>query len=159
MGFTEDTVRHDLLSALHAIGSPAVVTVVIEKLHPSDGQTPREGWTGPHVYWRQVGGGDLWSLLLQSNAVVGMRSMALLEAGLLGCRVASYQPNLIGDRQSAAVRFGVAQRLDRAQDLQAWLLTSLSAETRYLSPPRDLPFIRSDAAERVADLVLSGSDV
>ena len=151
LGFTEETVRRDILSVLDEIGRP---TVVIEKLHPSDEQVPKEGWMGSNLYWKQISGGDLWPLLLQSDVVIGMRSMALLEAALLGCRVASYQPNLIGDNQCAAVRFGVAARLDTPQDLGAWLLSNLSAETRYVPPPKELPFIRPDAAERVADLVL-----
>ena len=151
LGFTEETVRCDILSVLGEIGQP---TVVVEKLHPSDEQVPKESRMGKNLYWKQIRGVDLWSLLSKSDVVIGMRSMALLEAALLGCRVASYQPNLIGDNQCAAVGFGVAQRLDTLQDLKAWFMSSLSAETRCVPPPKDLPFIRPDAAERVAELVL-----
>jgi len=152
LGFTEETVRSDLLSVLDEIGRP---TVLVEKLHPSDQRVPEEGRVGSNLLWKQVSGGDLWPLLLQSDAVVGMRSMALLEAALLRCRVASYQPNLIGDNQCGAVRFGIAERLDTREDLKAWLLSNLSAGTRDVLPLTDLPFIRPDAAERVADLVLA----
>lgn len=151
IGYTEDTVRKDILSALNEIGHP---TVVIEKIHPSDQQEPKEDWIGNSLYWKQVRGGDLWPLLKQSDIVIGMRSMALLEAALLGSRVGSYQPNLIGENKCAAVRFRVAKRLETRQDLKAWFRFSLTTETRSLPPTKDLPFVRPDAAESVADLLL-----
>lgn len=152
LGFTEDRVRHDLLAVLAEFKRPIAL---VERLHPSDERPPSEGWIHNHLYWKQIDGGDLWSLLLQSDAVVGMRSMALLEAGLLGCRVASYQPDLVGENKCAAVRFSVAARLEGVEDLRAWLLSTLWAPTRHLPPPRGLPFVRPDAAERVTDLVLA----
>jgi hypothetical protein len=107
-----------------------------------------------HLFWEQVREGDLWKLLLQGDAIVGMRSMALLEAGLLGCRVASYQPNLTGENNCAAVRYGLATQLETPHELKEWLENSLSAETRCVVPTADLPFIRANAADLVANLAL-----
>ncbi len=151
LGFTEETVRRDIFTILQEIRQP---TVLIERLHPSDDRIPQEGRVGEHLYWKQMRGGDLWLLLRQSDAVIGMRSMALLEATLLGCRVASYQPNLVGENRCAAVHFRVAERLDTLHELKGWLMCTMSATTGSLPPPAELPFIRSDAADQVADLVL-----
>jgi len=152
LGFTEETVRRDILAVLNEIGRPVVL---IERMHPSDRQIPRKKRISDRVFWRQVNEGDLWSLLLQSDVVIGMRSMALLEAALLGCRTASYQPNLIGKNKCAAVRWGVAQRLDATEDLQVWLGESLAVEAQSVQVCKELPFIRSDAAQQVANLVLN----
>lgn len=151
LGFTEETIRRDILSSLQEVGRPALL---IEKLHPSDDRSPEQGWIEGQLFWKRVKEDDLWSLVLQSDVVIGMRSMALLEAALLGRRVASYQPNLIGENQCAAVHFGIAARLDTRQDLKEWVLCNLSAKSPCLASPKNLPFIRPDAAERVADLVL-----
>jgi hypothetical protein len=123
-------------------------------LHPSDRQIPRENRIDDQLLWRQENKEDLWPFLLKSDLVVGMRSSALLEASLLNCRTASYQPNLIGENQCAAVKFGVAARLDSVRDLRAWLGENLAAETRSVSLHDGLPFIRPDAALQAADLVL-----
>lgn len=152
LGFTEETVRGDLLDALRKIGWPVVL---LERLHPSDGSDPREAQEGSTLMWKQIRGGDLWTLLVESDVVIGMKSMALLEAAMLGCRVASYQPNLIGENRCAAVRFGVAARLNTREELRVWLESNLSTETRWLTPRTDIPFIRDDAAERVAELTLN----
>jgi hypothetical protein len=151
LGFTEETVRRDLLSILRSIG---LSVVLLERLHPSDESEPREAQECSALIWKQVRGGDLWQLLVQSDIVIGMKSMALLEAAMLGCRVASYQPNLAGENRCAAVRFGVAARLETRDELGGWLRTNLSTEKRLVPPCTDLPFIRPDAAERVADLAL-----
>lgn len=154
LGFTEETVRRDVLDALREIGQPVVL---LERLHPSDESEAREIQESSTLVWKQIQGGDLWKLLMQSDAVIGMRSIALLEAGLLGCRVASYQPNLIGENNCAAVRYGLAARLETRHELREWLKENVSAEPRYVAPPAGLPFIRADAADRVADLVLGSA--
>ena len=154
LGFTEETVCRDLLAVLREIGQP---TLLLEKLHPSDDTQPMESQADELLIWGQIKGGELWPLLMESDVVIGMRSMALLEAALLGCHVASYQPNLIGENLCGAVRFGVAARLNNPEDLRCWLRKSLTAESRCQPPPVDLPFIRPDAADRVADLVLGAT--
>lgn len=151
LGFTEETVRRDLLAELEDLGLP---TVLIEKLHPSDASEPVEQRIGDKLVWRQLRDADLWSLVVQSDVVVGMRSMALLEAALLGCRVASYQPNLVGEDRCAAVRFGLAAKLSNPSELKTWLTENLAAGSPWQSLRIDLPFLRRDAAERVAELVL-----
>jgi hypothetical protein len=151
LGFTEETVREDLIQVLREIGR---AVVLLEKLHPSDDSKLHEAQMDGVVSWKQIRGGELWPLLLQSDVVVGMKSMALLEAALLGCRVASYQPGLIGENRCAAVGFGVAARLETRTELRNWLGENLSAVGRHAPPPAYLPFIRPDAADRVADLVL-----
>ena len=106
------------------LGQP---TVLIEKLHPSDASEPGTRKIGDTLLWRQLRDADLWSLMVQSDVGVGMRSMALLEAALLGCRVASYQPNLVGEDRCAAVRFGVAAKLASPSELKSWLAENLAA--------------------------------
>jgi hypothetical protein len=151
LGFTEESVRKDLIQVLRKIGRPVVL---LERLHPSDTSELNEDQIDGALFWKQVRGGDLWPLLLRSDIVIGMKSMALLEAVLLGCRVASYQPNLIGENQCAAVRFRMAARLDTREELETWLASQLYAKDPQMPLPKDLPFIRADAAARVAELVL-----
>jgi len=149
-GFTEETVRQDLIYALDTIDTPVVI---VEKLHPSQEEDPKEFWIRDTLYFEQVKKYELWPLLMESDVVVGMRSMALLEAGLLRRKTASYQPNLIGPNKCAAVHFGVVEKLENRDALKSWLGSSLSGKIDSTDTPIDLPFIKADATEQVVKLI------
>jgi hypothetical protein len=151
LGFTEDTVRNDILTALESYDQPVSL---IERIHPSDNRAPKEKRIQKSLVWKQIRDGDLWSYLQGSDLVIGMRSMALLEAALLGCRVASYQPGLIGDNNCAAVRFGLAQEICTPDELRDWIFSNLSGGRQKVTLGENLSFIRRDAAKSVAERLL-----
>ena len=150
LGFTEETVRRDLISALDEIDTPAVI---IEKLHPSHTGDPESFRISDNLYFKQVKKYELWPLLMESDVVVGMRSVALLESGLLRRKTASYQPDLIGPNKCAAVHFGVVEKLKNRDALKTWLKSSLSDMNDSTDTPIDLPFIKPDATEQVIQLI------
>ena len=145
LGYTEAEVRRDLARALAGPAMPPCQ--VVEKLHPSAAAgdlKPPEDAAGP---WRVVARTSLWPLLYHADLVVGMRSMALLEAALFGHRPLAYQPDLIGEERCTAVRLGLADAGRRSADLTGWL-----HRHRHRTPrghPLRPPFAAATAAAQV----------
>jgi hypothetical protein len=144
LGYCERDVRADL-GAATATGRWSVV----EKLHPSDRSQPPPPLPGPEV-WQAQARVPLWPLLWHAGGVVGMRSMGLLEAAMMGHRPLSYQPNLLGRDDCTAVRLGLADSARSVDDVAAWLAAG--------PPPRSAPVRAAcadpDAAGRILALAL-----
>lgn len=152
IGYTEVTVRQAILETLIRIGQ---TVLLVEKLHPaSEGQEAAVANHGP-VQVISTKRANLWPLLWHSDAVVGMRSMALLEACILGAEAVSMQPGLIGPERCTAVRLGLMPRLEHPGDLEAWLTPRLG-KTNQQRKVRQFPFATPEAAERILALALSG---
>ncbi len=148
LGYTETEVRRDLARALADPSMPPCR--VVEKLHPSadeDLGPPAEA-TGP---WRVVARESLWPLLYHAELVVGMRSMALLEAALFGHRPLAYQPGLIGAERCTAARLGLADSGRESADLTGWLSRHWGGAPR--GDPLRPPFAAASAASQVLDLL------
>jgi hypothetical protein len=153
LGYTEVTVRQAILEVL-ARGSAPVI--LVEKLHPAAAVDQATGVGLPAtVDFRSTRQTDLWALLWHSQVVIGMRSMALLEATILGCEVISFQPGLIGPELCTAVRLGLIPKVERKDDLAAWLAPRLRprAATQRIIGQHD--FARFDAADRVIAVALN----
>ena len=83
---------------------------------------------------------------------IGMRSMAILEATLIGCRAASFQPGLLGPQLCTAVRLGLVPLLMDQLSLSAWISeNSLQRDRRETPSPRP-DFARSVAADKIIRL-------
>jgi hypothetical protein len=153
LGYTEVTVRQAILAVLARRPDPVIL---VEKLHPAAAADQGAGVGVPAaVDFRSTRQTDLWSLLWHSQVIIGMRSMALLEANLLGCEAVSFQPGLIGPELCTAVRLGLIPKVERLDDLAAWLAPRLrlqAAPQRIIGQP---DFARSDAADRVINLALN----
>ncbi len=152
IGYTEYTVREAILKLLQSLKTPSLL---IEKLHPASADEELDhGWNG-NVYWRSIKKAHLWTLMLHSDLIIGMRSMALLEASILGCTAVSFQPDLIGRNQCAAGRLNVVDEVFTIDELGTWVLDKLQGrEQDRARKGRTFPFARSDAAERIVDLAL-----
>jgi len=87
LGFTEHSVAVDLAGALREIGEPCTV---VEKLHPAAGDIDGGRAVLAGQRWVVVRSGAIESWLWHADLVVGMRSIALLQARMAGCHVLSY---------------------------------------------------------------------
>jgi hypothetical protein len=153
IGYTEITVRQAILELLARWGAPVIL---VEKLHPAASVDQEKAVCVPstvdfHVT-RQT---DLWALMWHSQIIIGMRSMALLEANILGCEAISFQPGLIGPQRCTAVRLGLIPHVERLDDLADWMAPRLKLRA---APPRIIgqyDFARSDAADRVIAVALN----
>lgn len=153
LGYTENTVRDDILGALKNLNQPCTF---VEKLHPSTQEEDADTLFTERIRWLRVRKADLWSLLWHSRAIIGMRSMALLEALILGRPAVSYQPGLLGIDYCSAVRLGLLERLSTPAELEQWCRAQLAAsEIRPEGTIRRFPFARKDAPEKVIDLAIA----
>jgi len=121
---------------------------VVEKLHPGAVEMPPP--PAGALAWQTVARAPLWPLLWHADLVVGMKSMALLEAALMGHRPLSLQPNLQGADRCTAARLGLADRAATEDELADWLRRPPGR-----SAPLRPPFADSRAAANVLDAILS----
>ncbi|MFC1814783.1 hypothetical protein ACFL0M_02345 [Thermodesulfobacteriota bacterium] len=153
IGYTEETVLESIINVLERLRTPVVL---VEKLHPSaDIQPPPRSIPG-NVDVRSVQATDLWLLLWYSDIVIGMRSMALLEANILGCNAVSFQPGLIGPDWCSAVRLDLLPKLAREDEMISWLTFQLDSNKK--KKERIIlrhPFAPEDAADSVVELALN----
>jgi len=154
VGYTETSVCRDLREALDSQQTPVTL---VEKLHPASDEGPASvgSLASERCHHVRVKNVSLWDLLWHSSLVVGMRSMALLEAHLLGVPAVSYQPGLIGTDRCSAVRLGLIPRLSTCQQLASWIQRSLySTSVGRHVPLARYRFAAIDAADRVLSLAL-----
>lgn len=153
LGYTEDSVARDLLAVLESCGRLATL---VERRHPSDLRPvpPRGQAVTAHI---RAPAGNLWPQIWHADIVVGMRSIALLEARLLGRPTASYQPGAIGPEKCTAVRLGLIERLETEAALADWLSRLLATSGPVQDDIADPPFSNRDAATtilaRTAELI------
>ncbi|MDD4979788.1 MAG: hypothetical protein PHC54_00750 [Candidatus Omnitrophica bacterium] len=153
IGYTEHTVRQDIFDALRKIGKSCTV---IEKLHPSYQRGELAPLGDGVVGWLTILKADLLSLLWHSDLVVGMRSMALLEAAILGCLVVSYQPHLIGPQLCTAVRLNIIKSIYDKNNLYDWLKENISGELKNERKViKRFPFVRDDILQNIVDLIIA----
>lgn len=155
IGYTEVMVRDLILDTFSSLSHDVLF---VEKPHPSVKSTDMPHGVPCNVEYHQVRDVPTLELCFHSDAVLGMRSMALLEARLLGCNAVSYQPGLIGVEQCSAVRLGMVEGLRSSDSLLAWLRSTLkSSNTQTLL---DRPFFaRADAARRVVQLATGSKSI
>ena len=149
LGYTETIVRDVLLELLSGLGEDVVF---VEKLHPTAPTSVTPTRVPTNVDFR-VARSETLELAAHCSAVIGMRSMALLEAKLLGCHVASFQPGLIGAERCTAVRLGLVRSISDRKEMGAWLLAALSSP-REQTPSERPYFAHAAAAASIVQLTL-----
>ena len=105
-GYNEWTVLADCLQAADSFRLSVMV-----KFHPKD--TP-EFYA---KYKKYEVKGDLFELLSEYDIVIGMNSIALLHACLLGCQAVSYQPNLQGKDYCMTNKLGLTKAVTSYEQL------------------------------------------
>lgn len=150
LGYTEQSVCRSILETLGRLPGKFVF---LYRPHPAETGFPE--WPGhpANVECRMVRSGPLHPLCHHSDLVLGMRSMAILEAALIGCRVASFQPGLLGPQVCTAVRLGMVPLFGDAASLSEWINENRSKDAhRKARGPRP-DFARPDAADNILRLV------
>ena len=118
IGYDEDIVRSDILEALSEVFQ---FCTVLEKPHPQAAYKKTKAINDRNVNWQIAMGQDLHSLCWWADIVIGMRSMGLFEAAILGKATLSYQPNLKGRNRCTAVRKELIPCCRSIDSLKTWL--------------------------------------
>lgn len=146
LGYQEETVRKDLAEILHEMDRNVLV---LEKLHPSEKSKKPPKKAGRVLWYMERGSDDLWPLLLHANVIIGMNTMALLQAAIFGKHPISYQPGSFNPNLCTAVRLGLAELYTTREALAKRLPTLLSQKHPPQKLPRTLPCAPPNAAKRV----------
>jgi len=149
IGYTEDEVRRDIFESLRKMRRQCTF---VEKLHPNDA-IRRKTFEDTNVKHVMIKDCDLLPLVWHSDAVLGMHSIALLEAVILEKKVASYQPHC--KRQlCSAVRLGLIDSLENKEELDLWLKKSFTASTEGDAVRIELDFIDDNVEKTILELAL-----
>jgi hypothetical protein len=157
-GYTEQDVLEQLVSALKRIAARAgkPMTLLIRP-HPRETDWPVRSGTDHGLRTILSPRGDAVDELLAADLVVGMTTVLLVEACLLGCVVVSLQPNLRLDDTLPTNRQGYSRPVYRDADIEPTieaLLMDGAARTEALRQVQGMP-PPGGAARRVADLARS----
>jgi len=149
IGYTEQSVCHSILEALGRLPGKFVF---VYRPHPSEPDFSKPKALPENVEFRMARDVPLHPLCYHSDLIFGMRSMAILEAALIGCRAASFQPGLLGPQVCTAVRLGLVPLLVDPSSLSGWIAENGFKKGRReaLSPRPD--FARDDAADNILRL-------
>ena len=118
IGYDENIVRSDIFEALSEVFK---FCTVLEKPHPRAAYKKTKAISDRNVNWQIAMGQDLHSLCWWADIVIGMRSMGLFEAAILGKATISYQPNLKGKNRCTAVRKELIPCCRSIDSLKTWL--------------------------------------
>jgi len=152
LGYTEQSVKNDIMTTFIKINKKCVV---VEKLHPSSKEEESDYIYNGKIRWIKIKKTDLWSLFWYSKAIIGMRSMALLESIILNRPTISYQPGLLVEDKCTAVNIGLIEKVSTPSDLEQWLINQFNKqEDQKKRNINRYPFAKKDASKKVIDLAL-----
>ena len=149
IGYTEQSVCQNILETLGRLPGQFVF---VYRPHPSESDVAEPSQLPINIEFRMARAEPLHPLCYHSDLVLGMRSMAILEAALIGSRTASFQPGLIGPQVCTAVRIGLVPLLADALSLSRWIAANGSQHGRREILSQRPRFARSDAADNILRL-------
>ncbi|MDX2058422.1 MAG: hypothetical protein SFV24_11520 [Gemmatimonadales bacterium] len=157
LGYTEHTalaaVRNGLETVAEWIGHPTVLAI---RRHPREAAAPLPASTSS-VRVVDASEGDALSWALAADLVVGMTSALLLQTAVLGGRVVSVQPGLVGVDRLPSNRLGLSDGVFDGADVASALYRAL-ARPAHLGSARAVRRARGaaeGAAFRLMDLIVA----
>jgi hypothetical protein len=145
-GYNEETVLMDIIDILQRLQGEYVL---IDKLHPGSAKIENAESTRNKRVIR-VRRTDLLSLLWYSDIVIGMKSVALLEAAIMGKPTVSYQPGLLFPNQCTAVKLDLIPMVTDKEKLEQWIFRK--PEERCRAERKSLSFIDESSVEKILKL-------
>lgn len=147
LGYSEQGVLIDVVKACRECGRKLEV-----KFHPKDESSFR------HRYQDISVDGDVDELMRHYRLVVGMSTMALLHAALMGVPIVSYQPNLVGKDGCITNRLGLSRRLKSYEELLEVLSNEVGGQPVTAAEAESLPWLDGKSTQRAANAVLEMAD-
>jgi hypothetical protein len=144
LGYTETVAAHDFFSLVCEY--PDLEFKI--KFHPKDDSSFKKQYASFSVE------GDLFELLQSYRMVVGMNSIGLLHAALLGCSILSYQPNLAVDDTSIASRLGLTKTISTVHELKESIHFLKSYHGIYNRRTADISWMDGNSTDRVVRFLL-----
>ncbi len=158
LGYTEGgvltEVRQALQQAMEWLGHRAVLAV---RNHPRE-RDPVQLSSTADVTVRLGNGGDPLEWVLSADLVVGMTSALLVQASLIGGRVLSVQPGLVGIDRLPTNRIGLTEAVYESEAIAPSLYRAL-ARPAHLGSGRALQRLRGAATGATARVTQIALDV
>ncbi len=147
LGYTEQQVLRDVCELFEKYKDWELDV----KFHPKESVLSSEAY-------RTVAG-QLIELLPLYDLVIGMNTMGLLHARLMGGQIVSYQPNLVQQDVCITNKLGLSELLTSKEQLFDWFANAAVGRSESMKedllPQHGLPWMDGNSAERVG-LFLQG---
>jgi len=154
LGYDEMDALKILLDVLSDMPKPRPRLII--KPHPTESPTDLQLLARAYCgVWSVVTDVHPRTLMLAADVVVGMTSLFLVEAALLGTPAVSVQPNLVGEDRFIGNRLGVTHAAGSRESCRSRLLELFSNHDRErtAATARRALGVDGGAAERVAKLL------
>lgn len=150
MGYTEMDVAKDIFEALDELIKEIPLTFVFGP-HPKETEEKFESIVSKRPYAKFNRNANFRDAIIESDLVLGMFSMALFEASLLGKTVISYQPNLLVKDSLKSNELGWSKLITEKSKLKAEIKKALSKPSSGL--PRLGKAFDGHSTQRVIDQI------
>jgi hypothetical protein len=119
------------------------------KFHPKDGESLRNKY---HMWSIN---GDLLDLFPDYDLIVGMSTMGLLHAALLGIPIVSYQPNLYAADEAITNKLGLSHAIYSSQEWERFVNSGMYGymEACHDRNPQHLLWMDGHSTKRVMNFV------
>lgn len=142
LGYTEQEVLADVVKACEECGRKLDV-----KFHPKDELFFRQQYQDISV------DGDVDELMRHYRLVMGMSTMALLHAALMGVPIVSYQPNITGKDGCITNRLGLSRCLKNYKGLLTVLSDAVAWQPMTVSEAETLLWLDGKSTQRAVKAV------
>lgn len=144
LGYTEGQVLEEIIQAVQEIKDYSLYV----KFHPKDSSHIKKSCSNLSVE------GNLHDIMTEYDLIIGMNTMGLLHAVLLGLPVISYQPNLQKPDICITNRLGLTRRVNTYQELKSFLNKKcFIKEIEKISLLGSYIWLDGHSTERVAEFV------
>lgn len=143
LGYTEHQALDDCIQAVQGYDNCSLRV----KFHPKDDILWKQSYQDISV------NGDLQDIMPEYDAVLGMNTMGLLHAALMGVPTFSYQPNLQKPDLCITNKLGLTKLISSYQELNLVLNTWLKEDSEDIRLPKSILWLDGHSTDRVAEFI------
>lgn len=143
LGYTEQQVLEDCILAVQGNNDYSLSV----KFHPKDDAGLKQHYSDISV------DGDLLEIMSKYDIIIGMNTMGLLHAVLMGIPALSYQPNLQKPDMCITNKLGFTRLVRSYQELQLILNIHTGEDHENISLPKSFIWLDGHSTDRVAGFI------
>lgn len=143
LGYTEQQTLDDCLLAVRGNDDYSLSV----KFHPKDDVVWKRGYADISV------DGALMDIMTEYDVIIGMNTMGLLHAILMGIPAISYQPNLRRPDMCITNKLGFTTLIRSYRELELVLNTQLGEDRKNITLPKSFIWLDGHSTDRVAGFI------
>ncbi|MDO0825372.1 hypothetical protein [Desulfosporosinus nitroreducens] len=143
LGYTEQQALEDCILAVQGNDDYSLSA----KFHPKDNANWQRSYADISV------DGALFDIMTEYDLIIGMNTMGLLHAVLMGIPAISYQPNLEKPDLCITTKLGFTRLIRSYQELKFILNTHIGGDSKNICLPKSFIWLDGHSTDRVAGFI------